>query len=171
MMIRMLDRGIVFATGALIVLLMLVMTGATLAGVFARYVMNDALTWSEEVARYSMVWLSFLGGGLVFRHGGHVAIELLVERIPVGLPRYAVLALAQFAALAFLAVLVWYGIGLMQRGAFMTTPALRIPMSLPYASIPIGSVLMIYHLIAANVVTYLGKEKVAPEERVEVTLG
>lgn len=170
-MIRMLDRAIVFATGALMVILMLTMTGATLAGVFARYVINDALTWSEEVARYSMVWLSFLGGGLVFRHGGHVAIDLLVDRIPAGFARYAVLALAQLAALAFLSVLVWYGLGLMQRGSFMTTPALRIPMSVPYAAIPIGSALMIYHLVAANIVTHLGSEKIAPEERVDVTAG
>lgn len=151
-MLLALDRGIIFLTSILVVLLMVVMTGAIVAGVFCRYVLNDALTWSEEVARYAMVWLSFLGGGLVFRHGGHVAIDLLVTKIPNGFLRKAVIVLAQLTIIAFLGVLVWQGQNLLARGQYMTTPALRMPMSVPYAAIPVGAALMIYQLIAAAVV-------------------
>lgn len=169
-MLKRIDDAIIFVTGALLVVLMLTMTGATLAGVFMRYALNDALTWSEEVARYSMVWLSFLGGGLVFRRGGHVAIDFLVEKLPNGFFRYTVMALAQLAALAFLAVLVWQGQSVMARGAFMTTPALRIPMSVPYAAIPLGAALMIYHLVAANVVSVLGAGKPDARDQIDVTV-
>ncbi len=119
-------------------------------GGFARYFLNDALTWSEEVARFSMIWLSFLGGGLVFRHGGHVAIDLLVRRLSGGALRTAIFGLSQFVIVAFLAVLFWYGIEMVQQANYMTTPALQISMMIPYAAIPIGAVLMMYHLVIVS---------------------
>lgn len=169
-MLRRIDDVIVLVTGATMVALVLVMTGATLAGVFMRYALNDALTWSEEVARYSMIWLSFLGGGLVFRRGGHIAIEFLVEKLPHGLARHAVMALAQLVAIAFLVVLVWQGQAVMARGAFMTTPALRMPMSVPYSAIPLGAMLMIYHLVAANIIALSRKESRDAEDKIDVTV-
>src|SRR5690606_28631425 len=109
-MLRYVDRAVVAASSVLVVILLLVMTGSTLAGVFARYFLNEALTWSEEVARYSMVWLSFVGGGLVFRHGGHIAIDVLVRKLPEGALRHVVFGVSQLVILLFLAVVFWKGI-------------------------------------------------------------
>lgn len=153
-MLRKLDRAIVIVTSVFLVVLLLLMTGATLSGVLARYVLNDALTWSEEVARYSMVWLSFLGGGLVFRHGGHIAIDMFIRKIPEGLWRHIVFGISQLIILAFLAVLLWKGLDMLERSSQMTTPALQMPMMLPYAAIPVGAALMIYHLIAVAITSY-----------------
>ncbi len=153
-MLRNFDRAVIGATSALLVVLLLVMTGATLAGVFARYFMNDALVWSEEVARYSMVWLSFMGGGLVFRHGGHIAIDVLVRKLPDGILRHVVFGFSQLVILCFLAVVLWKGVEMVEQSAFMTTAALQISMVIPYASIPVGAALMIYHLMAAAIQSY-----------------
>lgn len=169
-MLRKFDAAVVFLTSLLVGVLMLVMCGATLAGVFARYLLNDALSWSEEVARYSMVWMSFLGGGLVFRYGGHIAIDTLVARIPAGAVRHLVVGFAHLVVVAFLVVLAWYGYSLMMRGTYMTTAALRLPMSIPYAAIPIGAVMMIYHLAAANLQS-LGKQAEPHSKSLDTALG
>ncbi|MGR3377877.1 TRAP transporter small permease [Salipiger abyssi] len=149
-MFRKFDAGVLLLTKAAVVALLFVMFGATLAGVFFRYVLDDALTWSEEVARYSMVWLSFLGGGLVFREGGHVAVDLLLAHLPSRRLRLAVTLLAQVLVMAVLAVVLWQGVILMARGQYMTTAALRLPMYVPYAALPVGAALMIYHLLVAG---------------------
>ena len=167
-MVRKFDAAIVFLTALCVGLLMLIMCGATLAGVFARYVLNDAISWSEEVARYAMIWMSFLGGGLVFRYSGHIAIDILVKSLPAGLVRKTIIGLAHLVVVTFLAMLAWYGWTLMMRGNYMTTAALRIPMSLPYAAIPVGAVMMIYHLLAANIL--LRKHQPAfPKKSLETT--
>ena len=150
-MLQRFDDGILLLTRLAVVALLFVMFASTLAGVFFRYVLNDALTWSEEAARYSMVWLSLLGSGLIFREAGHVAVEMLVAQLPWRGLRIAVMVLAQVAVITVLLVLVWQGMVLVGRGQYMTTPALRLPMYLPYAALPVGAALMIYHVLVAGI--------------------
>lgn len=154
-MLRKFDRIVVKATSIIVVLLLVLMTGVILAGVFARYVMNDSLTWTEEVARYAMIWLSFLGGGLVFRHGGHIAIDMLTQKIPPGFARNAVLGLSQSVILVFLGVLLWKGLETLGNSSEMTTAALQLPMTVPYAAIPVGAALMVYHLLVTALLSFV----------------
>src|SRR5258708_7702947 len=44
---------------------------------FTRYIMNDSLSWTEEIARYGLMWLAFIGGAVVTRKNSHIAVELL----------------------------------------------------------------------------------------------
>ena len=57
------------------------MTIAILIQVFFRYVLGSALTWSEEAARYMMVWMTFLVAPIAYRMGANVALEVLAARI------------------------------------------------------------------------------------------
>ena len=52
------------------------------AGVFWRYVLNDSLTWSEELAKFFMVWLVFVGAPIALRVGDHVAIHIFPDALP-----------------------------------------------------------------------------------------
>ena len=52
------------------------------AGVFFRYVLNDSLSWSEELAKYAMLWMVFLGAPIALRTGGHPNIEILLNLVP-----------------------------------------------------------------------------------------
>lgn len=169
-MLRKFDRAIVNATSVILVLLLVLMTGVILAGVFARYVMNDSLTWTEEVARYAMIWLSFLGGGLVFRHGGHIAIDMLTQKIPAGFARNAVLGLSQLVILVFLGVLLWKGIETLGNSSYMTTAALQLPMTVPYAAIPVGAALMIYHLLVTSILSFVNEPDGTPDSESKLTL-
>ena len=169
-MFRYFDRAVIGVTSVVLVVLLLIMTGSTLAGVFARYFMNEALAWSEEVARYSMVWLSFIGGGLVFRRGGHIAIDVLVRKLPDGIIKHLVFGITQLVILCFLGVVFWKGLEMLGQSAFMTTPALQMSMVVPYAAIPVGAALMIYHLMAAAIQSYwqAGSDSVRMTSRLEL---
>lgn len=68
-------------------ILIAIMTGAVLVGVFFRYVLNDSLNWTEEVAIMSAIWVAFLVAPWAYRNGGHVAIEMIVSAFPLRLLR------------------------------------------------------------------------------------
>jgi TRAP-type C4-dicarboxylate transport system permease small subunit len=76
------------------------------AGVFFRYVLNDSLSWSEELAKYAMLWLVFLGAPIALRLGVHPNIELVVNRFPAMITRtiLAFIHLAVFCFCAYLAL-------------------------------------------------------------------
>ena len=63
---------------------------------FTRYVLNDSLAWTEEIARYGLMWVVFIGGAMVTRRNTHIAVELLSNVMKPGPLRAALLALGRF---------------------------------------------------------------------------
>src|SRR5436305_2902262 len=70
---------------------------------FTRYVMNDSLSWTEEIARYGLMSLAFIGGAVVTRKRAHIAVELVSNLMGAGPTRAALLALVDFVTLGLLA--------------------------------------------------------------------
>lgn len=64
-----------------------VMTVSVMLGVFFRYVLNDSLTWVEDVSLILMVTTAFLVAAFAYRTGANVSIELLVQYLPEKLMR------------------------------------------------------------------------------------
>ena len=62
--------------------LMLVMLGVVLVGVFYRYVVDEALSWYDEFAGYILVWLTMYGSVVGLAKGKHISFETLVEKLP-----------------------------------------------------------------------------------------
>jgi len=145
--IKAIDNQITRVTALLVIIGMCITVGSVVLGVIFRYFLRDALVWSEEVARYAMIWVSMLGGGIAFRLGAHVAVDFLVNALPDGARRVIIFA-GQLGMLVFLVVVVWYGIDVTQQVSGQRTAALRISIAWAYSAVPIGAALMIYHLIA-----------------------
>lgn len=143
-MLDRIDRLVVLVTSAAIIALLSAMTGSILLGVFFRYFLNDALIWTEELSRYAMIWLSFLGASLAFRRGGHIAVQFGLERMSPRI-RSAVIFIGCLAVIFMLCVLAWKGWEMTNRVARQRSPAMSLSMFWPYLAIPVGSVLMIYH--------------------------
>lgn len=126
-------------------LAMIVLVGAIAAdifvGVFYRYVLGSALAWYEEVAQYLMVWMVFCGSPLVLKQGKHIALGLVVERLP---PRPRMLAHAMIYAivLVFLGLLVYHSAGLTWLAQRQRLTSLPISFSFVYAAIPFGASIM-----------------------------
>jgi TRAP-type transport system small permease protein len=140
------DATLLWLTSAALLVMVAVMTGTVILSVFFRYVLNDALSWTDEVARYLMIWIAWIGAGPAIRQGGHIAVDLLVTRLPAPIGRI-VTVLGQLAAIAFLGVVLFYSLSLMGRMGMQTTAALGISMQFPYAGMPVGAALMIYHCV------------------------
>ena len=86
--------------------LVLAIAAIVAAGVFFRYALNDSLSWSEELAKYAMLWLVFLGAPIALRLGAHPNIEIVISRFPSKVTRVilAIMHLAVFVFCAFLAL-------------------------------------------------------------------
>ena len=144
------DTGIRRTTAFIVIVLMAAMTFSTLLGIYYRYVLSNALTWPEELARYAMVWVTCLGSSLALRYGEHVAVEFIVQRLPAAAGRRVLLG-GRLLVLLFLCLMVIYGAEMTGRVSHQESAALEISMSIPNLAIPVGGVLMIYHLLVLMV--------------------
>jgi TRAP-type C4-dicarboxylate transport system permease small subunit len=163
--LKRLDGAIVTLTSWVVAYLTLQMVLVVLLGVFTRYVLNDSLAWIEELARFSMMWLSWVGGGLALRRGAHIAVEFLTDALPIK-ARWAVVFAGRVAVFFFLGICIWYGIDLTGRVAAQSTIALGISMQIPYAAIPTGALLMAYHLVAVMTFPWARVER--PQTEIQV---
>jgi TRAP-type C4-dicarboxylate transport system permease small subunit len=109
--------------------------------VASRYVLSRPFSWTEELATCLFVYLAFVGAALALKKKEHFALETLVERLPDRLKR-GVCLLSSILILACSAIVFWFGCRLTAQGWNVTTPALEIPSSIPYAAVPLGGLLM-----------------------------
>ena len=112
-----------------------------------RYLIHLPLFWTEEFARYCLIWASLLGAGVAVKRNEHIAVTVFLTRFPKNVGRVMVLA-ARISVAAILAVMVWGGIKLVIVTSAQISPAMRIPMSVPYLALPIGSIVMLFHMLA-----------------------
>lgn len=118
-------------------LLLLVNMGDVLLGIVCRYVFRASLVWTEEVARYSLVWLVLLGAGCAAAKGDHMALDFIVPRLPrmLRLPLECLRLVALLAVLGALATLGWQNLA----GTWgMKTMALGVPKALLLMALPVG---------------------------------
>ena len=112
---------------------------------FARYIMNNPLTWSEELSRLVFIWTVFLGAGVMVRRGGHVAVDSLVMLFPKRLQK-AAWVLSIFVIAASCVVLVFFGWQVVSMIGSLS-PALRAPMRLFYGAVPAGAAIVLINLL------------------------
>jgi len=145
--LRAIDRQVVWANRALMIAALAAMAVIVFANVMLRYLTDASIVWSEEVARYLMIWLTFLGVGPVLRLGGHIPIDSLQEALPPGAARILRAVVVGLIALLCCAV-VWYGWMLVQRTTAQTTPVTEVSFSIVSAAVPTGFALALWHLVA-----------------------
>ncbi|MFV0359375.1 TRAP transporter small permease [Tropicimonas sp.] len=100
-----------------------------------------AFGWTEELARFLLVWLTFTGAVYAWYARRHIAVSVIVERLP-GTSRRIATTIALLVALTFLLALARVGHEYMSVQSFQKSAAMRIPMSWVYAIIPVSSLLM-----------------------------
>jgi len=130
----------------LIGILLAVMVLAIFYQVVLRYCFRSANTWSEELARYTTLWITMLGACIATRRHKHIQVELLIERIPLW-PRRALQAFMYIAMLVFLVVFFRSGLIMTINGTKQFSPGLYLNMGIMYSAIIVGSVLLFIYLI------------------------
>ncbi|CAN7746531.1 TRAP transporter small permease [Pseudorhodoferax sp. LjRoot39] len=102
--------------------------------------------WSEELARYLMVWCIFLGAAVASRAGDLIAVESLIDALPERLG-WRLKMLSYVATIAFLATLVWLGWRWVEFGEGESSTVMNLPMSWVYLSLPVGAALTILNIL------------------------
>jgi len=118
-----------------------VMTIIVIIQVFLRYLFLYSLSWSEEVARFLMIWVSFLAAGLALQKGLHIGVESFISRVNPKFRRWISL-LAKVSILLFLLVLTAGGIHLSWLVRDQSSPALFLSMGYAYLSAGAGGFFM-----------------------------
>jgi TRAP-type C4-dicarboxylate transport system permease small subunit len=107
--------------------------------VFMRYVLRSPFVWSEELARYLLIWCTFVGVSLAVREGRNISVDLLPTLMG---PRWErpFMICANLGALVFFVLMIVYSVPLVTRIAAIgqTSPGLGIQMWTVYAAVPIG---------------------------------
>ena len=124
--------------------------------VVGRYFLNYAPAWCEELSRYLFIWLVFIGAPIGVREKGHMALKIVVDRLPRSGQRACHLGIYGVAVL-FLIVLTWHGAAMVIRTVHQVSPTLEISMRWVYLSIPVGSFLMLFHLFVSFIKTGLSE--------------
>ena len=132
------------------VLCMVLILVLVLAQVVMRYVFNTPLTWSEELAVFVMIWLTFIGSLICMRDNEHIEVTILVDHMPRALKRI-VMIFSRLASIIFLLVVAYYGLELVMENVGVTSVANQLSMGLVYTIIPLSSLGMVYYLIRAIV--------------------
>lgn len=110
---------------------------------FTRYILNDSLAWTEEIARYGLMWVVFIGGAMVTRRNTHIAVELMSNVMKPGLPRQILLAAVDFMKLGFLAFLAYVSVTIIDRMGIQRMTVFDLSMSWVYAGVSFGCFLML----------------------------
>lgn len=116
------------------------------AQVVFRY-LGASLGWSEEVSRHLLVAITFLGGTVAYKRASFIGLQGFGHRFGAGFQR-AVVSVLQLLTLACFALIAWFGFGYTLKAAEHTSSALQIPMSIPYAVIPLAALVFIVHVLA-----------------------
>jgi tripartite ATP-independent transporter DctM subunit len=111
------------------------------AGVVSRYVFDNPLVWSDELASILFLWLAMLGAVIAFRRDEHMRMTAVVGMLPATM-RTTFDMLATGAALAFLLLIAWPSYQYAQAEVFITTPALELTNAWRAAALPSGTALM-----------------------------
>ena len=124
-----------------------VMIQVTVRFVLTAFGINLSAPWTEELARYALIWMVFIGAAIGVRHARMIALEFGVRKLSarVGVPiRYAVMIMS----IAFFGLLLWVGLDFIELGRSERSPVLGITRDYVYWAMPVGMVLMILNSLA-----------------------
>ncbi|MFZ0133730.1 MAG: TRAP transporter small permease [Desulfobacterales bacterium] len=140
---RSINRGVEY----LLFVFGLSMAAIVAAQVFSRYVLNNSLFWSEELARFLLVWLTFLGASAAYCRKAHPGVDFLYARVAPALQRiFSVVT--HLASLTLFSVMIVYGCRFAWFVRMQISPALQIPKWIILAIVPISGVILAVHGLA-----------------------
>lgn len=132
-----------------IVILLAVMLMSVLWGVGTRYLMDDPSSWTDEVARFTLIWLGITGSTYVSGKNAHIAIELLPEYLkPKNQHRLEIL-IAIIVSVFVICIFIAGGLRYVYISFYLgqTSAALGLPMGYVYLILPVCGFLIVYYKI------------------------
>ena len=146
---HLLDEGIKYAI--VVVFLVMVITG--LAQVFNRYILNQSLSWGEELQKFSHIWLIFLTIPVAYKNRAHLGMNLIYRKLSRR-SKFIFDLMIHLLWLSFGIILILITTDLVHIGALQKSPGLGIKMSWVYSGILIGNAYLVLIAIK-NLATHI----------------
>jgi len=131
-----------------------------LTQVILRFCFKLCLPWAEELARYGIIWVVMLTGGILIEDDELIKVNFFDKYWPENIRKYRDL-MYQFLILIILAVILREGWYQAISGLKTRTTSLEIKWFWPYLSIPVGAILMIFY----SIVSIINKIRLIKRER------
>lgn len=128
-------------------LLAIAITGIVFSGVIWRYVLNNPLGWAEEIPKYCMVWMTYVGAPVVLKYGSHVSLDTFPNAMPPRL-KNLVWSILHLICLCCLAVFIYYGWGAALNARSQVIIVVGgMSMFWVFLAIPAGSCLFLFSIL------------------------
>jgi TRAP-type C4-dicarboxylate transport system permease small subunit len=127
-----------------ITLLVLVggIVATTMLQIVARFILMVSIPWTDELARYLMIWASFVGLGVAYRKRELICVAFFREKLRPHLVKVALLV-SDLLCSIFTIVIVIYGVKLCLQNVGQVSPSMRISLGIIYAVVPLGCLLFL----------------------------
>ena len=129
----------------------MVMTISTLVGILFRYIMTNPLPWTEELARYTMIWMGLMAVSLGVKRETHLGLNIIVNTLGPRL-RFFLKIICRILTGYFLYILMVYGSKMAMQGMHQTMPALQIPMICVLAAVPLAALMSLVQLVLITII-------------------
>ena len=127
--------------------------------VIARYVFPHPLSWTEELARFMMLWLIFLGASHIAKASSYIKVTFLVDKMPEKV-RNILLVITKLIILVTAAYFSWNCLDVFTTTSIHeVSPAMQISMQIPRFSLVIGFILIFLQALAAGGLILLPNEE------------
>lgn len=136
-----------------------VTTILVIINIVMRYIFNSGIVWSEEVATGCFVWSVFIGAVAVFKHRGHVGVDLVVKRLPVCLQK-VVLTLMDIILVLLNGYMAYLSFLYIQTSYTKMTPVLGVSSAYISSSVLIAFIMMTVYSIKFVYDDLFGKKEV-----------
>ena len=117
---------------------------------FTRYVLSDSAAWTEEIARYFLVVVTFIGASMAVRRNSHIHVEFLYRWLPARAGR-ALSGAVDVLRIGFFAYATWLSLELMPKMANLNMTVVDLPMSYVYALVTLGFAMMTFRAVQVAV--------------------
>jgi len=109
--------------------------------VFTRYVLNDAAGWTEEIARYLLIAVTFLGGAMAVRRNSHIQVDFVYRLLPPAAGR-VMATFVDAVRIGFFGYAVWLTWLLVDRIGTQRMAVVELPIGLVFGAMLVGFALM-----------------------------
>jgi len=132
--------------------------------VFGRYVLSHSPSWSEELARMSLAWMTMFAAAAALRTGQHISVTTLLAAVPPRVQQ-VLMVLRDLCILVTAAIFGWSGLQFAMMNATQESPGMEISMAVPYAALVVGAVLMVVQLALSR----LGGAPIPVDDGIDAT--
>jgi len=157
--LRYLDRIMLWVIFALTTLMFLMV----FLQVIFRYTIDVPFSFSEELARYLMVWIVCIGASGAYGQGMHIGVNLFTGLLPAVGQKW-VARMVHLAVGGLMGVIIFEGGRLSYLLAGQISPAMEIKMTWPYLAVPVGAFLILIQAAALLIKGFAGQEKTKDQQ-------